>query len=350
MVRDRLARIRQGLGGKFGRLLPARGLGKWLALTVGLVFLGLVVLGLYWSNEPEEIDVAALAEQHAADNGREFVVGYTTTYTLMHLTNTLLDKSGGYLSNDVMPPSIWLDNMPSWEFGAIVQLRDMSRAMRKSMSRSQSQSTEDPDLARAEPLMHFDHNSWILPSTESEYRRSIDYFDAYLMRLSDPENSRAQFYARSDNLRQWLDDVENRLGSLSQRLSASVGHHQLNLNLANDPSAQQSTPSALQRQEKTPRLMVDNIYYEARGSAWALLHLLKAVESDFGAILENKNARVSLQQIIRELEATQRTLWSPVVLNGSGVGVLANHSLVMANYISRANAAIIDLRDLLSTG
>ena len=59
---------------------------------------------------------------------------------------------------------------------------------------------------------------------------------------------------------------------------------------------------------------------------------------------------VSLQQIPRELEATQQTVWSPVILNGTGMGVLANHSLVMANYISRANAAIIDLRDLLSRG
>jgi hypothetical protein len=28
----------------------------------------------------------------------------------------------------------------------------------------------------------------------------------------------------------------------------------------------------------------------------------------------------------------------------------ANHSLVMANYISRANAALIDLRELLAQG
>jgi hypothetical protein len=39
-----------------------------------------------------------------------------------------------------------------------------------------------------------------------------------------------------------------------------------------------------------------------------------------------------------------------MVLNGDGFGMLANHSLVMANYISRANAALIDLNDLLSQG
>ena len=39
-----------------------------------------------------------------------------------------------------------------------------------------------------------------------------------------------------------------------------------------------------------------------------------------------------------------------MILNGSGFGFLANHSLVMASYISRANAAVIDLRNLLSQG
>jgi hypothetical protein len=67
-------------------------------------------------------------------------------------------------------------------------------------------------------------------------------------------------------------------------------------------------------------------------------------------VLADKNARVSLKQIIRELEGTQETVWSPVILNGTGFGLFANHSLVMASYISRANAAIIDLRDLLSQG
>ena len=90
--------------------------------------------------------------------------------------------------------------------------------------------------------------------------------------------------------------------------------------------------------------------YEARGACWALLHFLRAVEIDFNDVLEKKNAKVSVQQIIRELEASQESIWSPMILNGDGFGLLANHSLVMANYISRANAALIDLNDLLSQG
>jgi len=34
-------------------------------------------------------------------------------------------------------------------------------------------------------------------------------------------------------------------------------------------------------------------------------------------------------------------------MNGTEFGPIANHSLVMASYISRANAAVIDLRDIL---
>ena len=39
-----------------------------------------------------------------------------------------------------------------------------------------------------------------------------------------------------------------------------------------------------------------------------------------------------------------------MILNGNGFGFEANHSLVMASYIARANAAIADLRSLLAPG
>ncbi len=101
---------------------------------------------------------------------------------------------------------------------------------------------------------------------------------------------------------------------------------------------------------KTPWSEVDDVFYEARGSTWTLIHFLRAVEIDFEQVLIKKNALVSLRQIIRELEATQGSIWSPMILNGTGFGFLANHSLVMASYISRANAAVIDLRSLLEQG
>jgi len=321
----------------------------WIRAGVSLVLVYLVavsLLGWYWDDEPATFNIAENTQLRAAGQ----VVGGSSTAALIGIMDTLLEKRGGYLSNDVTPPGIWLDNVPNWEYGVLIQVRDFSKALREAFSRSMSQSTEDGDLALAESRFNFDHNSWIVPASESEYREGVHYLQGYLKRLTDDDEFDAQFYARADNLRYWLGTVETRLGSLSQRLSASVGQRRINTDLAGDVASQQSTSTPGEREIKTPWLEIDDVFYEARGSAWALVHLLKAIEVDFDEVLRKKNARVSLQQIIRELEATQEVVYSPMILNGSGFGLLANHSLVMASYISRANAAIIDLRELLAQG
>ena len=321
-----------------------------IATPVLIILVLLILVGIYWSAEPDAFDVEEAAITHAPETNSRLTTGSYTTSTVITMMETLLDKRGGYLSNDIMPPSLWLDNIPNWEFGVLVQCRDIARSMRSDFSRSQSQSVEDEDLIITEPKFHFDNNSWFLPATESVYQEGIDALYGYLERLQDPSTPDAQFYARADNLREWLGQVEKRLGSLSQRLSASVGQVRLNTDLAGDAEAQQSTQTSSQVIVKTPWLEIDDVFYEARGASWALIHLLKAVEIDFEPILTKKNALISLRQIIRELEATQEAVWSPVILNGSGFGLFANHSLVMASYISRANAAVIDLRSLLAQG
>lgn len=316
---------------------------RWIIASVSFVLVIIFFLVFYWSSEPDMFDVRA-------DGNQKPVTGVTLTNTLHKVGSSLLDKPGGYLSNDVIPPSVFMDDMPSWEFGVLEMVRDLALAMRTDFSRSQSQSLENPNLVVAQPKFNIDHRSWILPSAESQYRDALEAIEIYMLDLQDPTQGDAQFYARADNLRIWLKQVEKRMGSLSQRLSASVGQDRLNTDLAGDPAARQSTPNASQLQIKTSWWDLDNNFHEARGASWALLHFLKAVEVDFADVLEKKNALVSVRQIIRELEATQQTLWSPIILNGSGFGVLANHSLVMANYISRANAALIDLTELLEQG
>ena len=322
-----------------------------VAASLLLVSIALVViLGLVWSNEPNQFQVQQNLEEKLALTRSNYVVGSATTAALIRVAETLLEKPGGYLTNDILPPGLYLDNIPNWEFGSLVQVRDLSRSFREAFSRSQSQSVEDPDLIIAEPNFHFDNNSWLFPPTESEYTEAIDHLYAYLERIADRETSDAQFYARADNLSSWLLAVESRLGSLSQRLSASVGQRRINTDTSGDQSGTQSTPVQSETVIKTPWSRLDDVFYEARGATWALIHFLQAIEIDFAEVLDDKNANASLRQIIRDLEASQRTVFFPVILNGSGFGLFANHSLTMANYISRANAAIIDLRTLLAQG
>lgn len=327
-----------------------RSWGKAVGAGGGVLLLAVLAVGWWWAYEPDAFDPVAAAAASARQGNVTPVTGYTTAITVAEIAETLLDKRGGYLSNDVLPPGVYLDNTPNWEFGVLTHLRVISRALRNELSRSQSQSAEDPDLAAAEVHFHITNDSWIFPQSEREYRRGAERLRNYAARLADPAAPASQFYARADNLARWLDDVESRLGSISLRLSESVGKQQFNLDLLGEPASRRATEAPSDARVKTSWFKIDDAVFEARGQAWALIHLLKAVEHDFAAVLDDKNARVGLKQIIRELESTQATIWSPVILNGSGFGFVANHSLVMASYISRANAALIRLRDLLARG
>jgi hypothetical protein len=315
-----------------------------VALAVGL---GVVAMSLFltfwWSKMPDPIDREQLMPE-------TYVVGYATVTALIATTETLLNKPGGYLSNDVFPISYFMDDMPAFEFGALEQTRDLALVLRKEWSRSQSQSPENKDLALAHTKLNISHTSWSFPSAEREYSGAVTAFKSYRSAIQDPEQARAQFYARADNLASWMTYVTSRLGSHSLRLAASIGTKQEHMGLVGDTSASQSTQVKSLIIEQTPWLEIDDVFYEARGSCWALLNFMYAAEIDFKNVLDKKNAHASIKQIIRELEATQTSLWSPMILNGSGFGILANHSLVMANYISRANSAVIDLQRLLANG
>ena len=94
----------------------------------------------------------------------------------------------------------------------LIQSRDLARAMRKDFSRSQSQSVEYPALTVAEPQFNFDSNSWLIPSTESQYKEGLEALVSYQLALANTEQSEAQFFARADNLNNWLGDVQTPFG------------------------------------------------------------------------------------------------------------------------------------------
>lgn len=312
-------------------------------LAIGIA---LWVVGWYWSLEPDEFNVQkeALSRAQKTDVS-QLPPGYVYSNTLADIAETILYKPGGYLTNDVAPPGVIMDNMSSWETGALVMLRDATTALRNHFSRAQSQSSEDPDLAKAEPFFYYEPNSWALPSTESEYQKGIVALMVYMNRLWEKGQKKGTFYARADNLRQYLEIVEKRLGGLSTRLSASTDRHQ---NLIMPMRSKELVGTATI--SRTPWLEIDNVFYEARGSAWALLHILRAIEYEFNDVLIDKHALDTMKRMIHELENGLAPVLSPLILNGDGFGLFANYSLTMANYIARANAAALDLRDIMMRG
>lgn len=69
-----------------------------LAALLGIYLLVTLLLGWYWSREPDLFPVQQHTRQAAEASQRQLVSGYTTVETLKRVASTLLDKPGGYLS------------------------------------------------------------------------------------------------------------------------------------------------------------------------------------------------------------------------------------------------------------
>jgi hypothetical protein len=298
----------------------------------------------------EEEAIKRYADEKTSENdSKDLPIGYMYTNTLAHMAEVLMHKPGGYITNDVAPPGLFLDNIKNWEYGALIMLRDGTTALRNHFSRDQSQSAEDADLSVAEPYFYYERNSWALPSTESEYQKGIDALHNYMARLKYPKSqvNRGQFYARADNLWQYTEVVIKRLGGLSTRLSASSDRNAIFALTDAKMIRMDQTKTAL---TQTPWLEIDDVFYEARGASWGLLHILKSIKHDFSLILEDKRAMRTVDTMIYAMENALTPILSPMILSGDGFDLFANYSLSMANYIARANAAALDLRDIMNRG
>ena len=140
---------------------------KIASWVLGIVAVLILALGMYWSRQPSVFWVNQSVEDV------RMVVGYATTDTLIRVAETLLDKPGGYLTNDKLPPGLYLDNIPNWEKGVLTQVRDLSRVIRNDYSRSQSQSREDEHVVTATEKFFSESNSWIFPPTERRFREGV---------------------------------------------------------------------------------------------------------------------------------------------------------------------------------
>ncbi|GAB2796331.1 hypothetical protein GCM10027040_23490 [Halomonas shantousis] len=268
----------------------------------------------------------ALAEQRSVP----VVPGEATVATTITLISTLLDKPGGYLRNDVMPPGLWLDNMPSWEYGVLSQVRLTTAVLGDHLA----EGTSIVDEARE--ALSADSERWLFPSAEERYGEAAESLEIYLHQLRAEGGAHATFNNGSEGLVAWLDEVERQLEMQTRQLAANVSDGR-----GRDAELQAMADASNSWFE------IDNVFYEARGNTWALIHLLKAVQQDFAEVL-SQESRNTMSQLLAVLEASQARLWSPVVLNGSGFGFFANHSLMMANYTLRATSLVQQLRQQLN--
>ncbi|NWN81594.1 MAG: DUF2333 family protein [Halomonas sp.] len=301
-------------------------------LTLLVVYLVVTLaLGIWWSRTPAPYSVEQVPMERRGDAGGEPAArGAVTVATLASIVETLYDKPGGYLRNDRLPPGLWLDNMPSWERGVLDQAKDLARAL-PSMNPSEVELLEE-----AVRGLSGDGLDWHRPATETHLAAAVAALDQQLMALGGMQ---AEGFVPGAGLRRWLADVGVRLDDLLLQLASSAGGHKLLRELAIDSEALPESP---------PWYRVDDVFFEARGTGWALVQMLEGVQRDQHDILEAAGVVEPWERLRAELAMTQRRLWSPVVMSGSGFGPFANHTLVMALHVSRARDLVEEIATRLA--
>lgn len=317
---------------RWDELRERLGLRNLLSPLMAILFLLLLLmlaLGAYWSREPGMFPVQPAAPGQARP-------GQVTVKVLERLARGLTEKPGGYLDNDLLPPGSLIDDLPAWERGVLRQLRDLSFIMQVPAARDPLLPPLAPDLVEAASAFGVVPDAWGMPSVEGELARGRAALQRHALQLAGRDG--AAVAMREVQLQRWLQVTQERLDDLAARLNAAQS-----ASLAGRAMVAPGTEQV----PATSWTQVDDVFFEARGSAWALLHLLKAAELDFVGVLASRHADLGLRAAIHEMEATQQPLWAPVVLNGSGFGVFANHSLVLANYLHRARAELAEVQGLL---
>lgn len=323
---------------------PSHALLRVVLVLLAVLLLLTCIAIWWWDREPDLLDPAAPPRTELTAMRRPVTPGAATTISVIRSVQALVNRHEAHAKGHKHPSVLAMEASPAWQRGSLIATRDLLHALRSAFARPEAPLLEDKDLANADGLLAGRGGRWPLRNAQSQYRKVGDHLQAYLDRLTDDDPDNAFFSTSADHLADYLDVASDRLDALEQRLASGVV----------PPRPGEFSPphwpvvvSAMAlRRGNAPWRRGDDTFYEARGYTTALLMQMKAFQHDFAPVLKDPAAQADLQEAIHELEAVQAP-GSPLALNGGPSPQFANHSLALADYVSRINAAVTDLRDQL---
>ncbi len=237
--------------------------------------------------------------------------------TIVKITDEMASR---WLPNDLICPSILLDDPQNFQLGELEAARYATRILRDNLSRLRTTDRIDQNADDAFTDFSNDPLQWIMPSAESKYLAGKQSLEKYRNGLVSGES---HFYPRADNLREFLTQFISLLGGASQRLANAPRGRMTRITVETAGDTTMKGEKAIEH--LTPWTKIDENFYHSQGILYVLRQLMIAIKTDFSDILEQRKGVELVDAIIEDLNQSQ---FNPLlVLNGNRGGIFANHSL-----------------------
>ncbi|MCI0513891.1 DUF2333 family protein [candidate division KSB1 bacterium] len=263
--------------------------------------------------------------------------GVLFTSTLIQMGDAMLQP---WLPNDVVYPTIFLDNPQNFQLGELELLRYSVRILRDKLSRMRTTDMIDPNCDQAFLYISNDPKRWILPSAENRFQAAFDELKTYRTNL---EKGSASFYARADNLIELLDQYNSLLGGANTRLSLAPPDEVVTTSV--ETAGDQYLEGEKKTYTRTPWSKVDDNFYYVRGVAYGLRHCMYAIKYEFREVLEAKKSMELVDRILELLDVCQ---FEPIyIANGKRNSFWPNHSLSLLATTEDVRQKIRSLQGML---
>jgi hypothetical protein len=238
--------------------------------------------------------------------------GSRTVAMVSALMDREVNRHGWKPNNPWFYPSAFMDNMPNYQIGILTTCRSVALELKDHIGRLRGAGGTDVDLEKAYADLSFPPNNWFFSihppfigaSSSGFYKDSIKGFRKYNARVA---SGQAVYEKRADTLRATLDRLALSLGNASSKLDLQVD----------------------EGSKKLIDFQSDDIFYDARGQAYASYQILNALRGDYGDLIVNRQLSKLWDDMMEDLKAMVEI--DPLYVTNAKPGGLISNDLVAQN-------------------
>lgn len=255
--------------------------------------------------------------------------GSRAVAALSSLMDREVRKYGWKPDNPWFFPTLLMDNMPNYQTGILKTVRTTALELKDHVARLRGAGGTDQDLEDAYQSLSFPPDKWyinasapfISSSSSNNYKRAVTSLRKYNARVA---SGQALYEKRADTLEATLDRMALSLGNASNMLDQQVDAGQ----------------------RKFIDFNADNVFYDARGQAYAAYIILAALRTDYSDLIAQRQLGKLWDDMLQDLRELQQV--DPlVVTNGKSGGLVPNDLLSQNAKLGQVRSRLREITSIL---